>query len=38
LSINLVKQDGEWKLADNQLLEQQVARVAKLLRERDASE
>jgi hypothetical protein len=38
LSVNLVKEDGEWKLADNQLLEQQVARVAKLLRERDTSE
>jgi hypothetical protein len=38
LSINLVKERGEWKLADNQLLEQQVARVAKLLRERDSSE
>jgi hypothetical protein len=35
LSINLVKADGGWRLADNLLLEQQVGRVAKLLRERD---
>ena len=35
LSVNLVKVGGEWRLADNMLLEQQVARVAKLLRERD---
>jgi hypothetical protein len=38
LSVNLVKEGGQWKLADNLLLEQQVARVAKLLRERDSSE
>jgi uncharacterized protein YceK len=35
LSLNLVKSGGEWRLADNLLLEQQVSRVAKLLRERD---
>jgi hypothetical protein len=38
LSINLVKVGGEWRLADNLLLEQQVARVAKLLRERGENE
>jgi hypothetical protein len=37
LSINLVKVEGEWRLADNLLLEQQVARVAKLLRAGEAS-
>lgn len=37
LSVNLIKAKGEWRLADNLLLEQQVARVAKLLREREES-
>lgn len=37
LSINLVKVGAGWKLADNALLESQVARVAKLLREADES-
>lgn len=37
LSLNLVKTGGQWRLADNVLLEQQVARVAKVLRERSES-
>jgi hypothetical protein len=37
LSINLRKVHGNWLLADNLLLEQQVARVAKLLRASDES-
>jgi hypothetical protein len=35
LSVNLTRVGQEWKLADNSLLESQVARVAKLLREAD---